>query len=96
MSEELDILVKLQGRFYEGKIRLQKVGQSVPPQRASAPIFPEPYSEMLALSDQGDHWQIKPRSFLNSSDFAEILRLVKQYGGEYVSAGRSSHFRVPK
>ena len=63
---------------------------------ANRPIFPEPYSEMLTISDQGDCWQIKPKVFLETGDFSEILRLVKAYNGIYVSAGKSSHFRVPK
>jgi len=63
---------------------------------AKRPIFPEPYSEMLTISDQGNCWQIKPKAFLETGDFSEILRLVKAYNGTYVSAGKSSHFRVPK
>jgi hypothetical protein len=51
---------------------------------------------MLTVSDQGPYWQIKPKTFLQSDDFAEICRIVKQYKGGYVSAGKSSHFRVPK
>ena len=97
MSEEVEILLKIGSKFYEGKVHLQAVGQS-PPQTSNAekPIFPEPYSEMLTISDQGNCWQIKPKAFLEAGDFSEILRLVKVYNGTYVSAGKSSHFRVPK
>lgn len=63
---------------------------------ARPPMFPEPYSEILTISDRGNYWEIKPKEFLSSSDFSEVLRIVKQYQGEYVSAGKSSHFRVPK
>jgi hypothetical protein len=63
---------------------------------AKPPIFPEPYSEMLTISDRGNYWEIKPKQFLDSNDFTEVLRIVKQYKGEYVSAGKSSHFRISK
>jgi hypothetical protein len=63
---------------------------------SNAPIFPEPYGEMVDVTDQGTYWQIKPRQFLGTENFAEIARFVKAKNGEYVSAGKSSHFRVPK
>ena len=81
----------------EGKIgEIRDVFKGTSTSITKPPIFPEPYAEMLTISDQGTYWQIKPKQFLDSNDFAEILRIVKQYGGEYVSAGKSSHFRVPK
>jgi hypothetical protein len=97
MSEEIEVLLKIGSKFYEGKLHPQRLDQH--PQvseNKNAPIFPEPYSEMLSISDQGSYWHIKPKAFLQTGDFSEIVRLVKQYGGEYVSAGKSSHFRVPK
>jgi hypothetical protein len=97
LSEELDILIKIGGKFYEGKLHPQQLGQhpqiSEPKKR---PAFPEPYSEMLDIVDQGNYWQIRPKQFLKTEDFTEIARLVKQFGGSYVSAGKSSHFRIPK
>jgi hypothetical protein len=96
MTEEIEILVKIGSRFYEGKLHPQRPDQHPQISDTKPPIFPEPYSEMLSISDQGDHWDVKPNAFLETGDFSEILRLVKAYGGEYVSAGKSSHFRVPK
>jgi len=95
MSEEIEVLLKIGSKFYEGKLRPQKAGSTVT-EAKGAPIFPDPYSEMLSITDSGDSWTIKPKLFLNREDFAEIARIAKQYGGEYVSAGKSSHFRVPK
>jgi hypothetical protein len=97
MSEDIEILLRIAGKFYEGKLHPQRLDQR--PQvsdNKNAPIFPEPFAEMLTISDQGSYWQIKPKAFLNTGDFSEILRIIKQYSGEYVSAGKSSHFRVPK
>lgn len=97
MGEEIDILLRIGGKFYEGKLRPQQVGRHVSlPSESKQPIFPEPYGDMLIITDQGDSWQVKPKRFLGTEDFAEIARIVKQYGGRYVSAGKSSHFNIPK
>jgi len=39
---------------------------------------------------------IKPRQFLGSENFAKIASTVRGIGGEYISAGKESHFRVPR
>jgi hypothetical protein len=97
LSEEIDILLKIGNKFYEGKLHPQEACQHVSsPLDSRRPLFPEPFSEMLNVTDQGTYWEVKPKMFLQTADFAEIARLVKQYGGDYVSAGKSSHFRVPK
>jgi hypothetical protein len=93
-EEEVDVLLRIHGKFYEGKLKPQRIGSQVP--EAKVPMFPEPYCEMLTVTDEGSHWYIKPKAFLQTADFAEIARIVKQYGGNYVSAGRSSHFNIPK
>jgi virulence-associated protein VagC len=94
-QDEIEILLKIGNRFYEGKLH-QKNGSQVSVLEPKRPIFPEPYGEMILITEEGHSWIIKPRQFLQTSDFAEIARIVKQYGGEYVSAGKSSHFRIPK
>jgi hypothetical protein len=94
--EEIEVLLKIGSKFYEGKLHPQKVGVSVKLPDQKPPMFPEPFSEMLQVTDEGMHWKIKPRQFLGTENFAEIARIVKQYNGEYVSAGKSSHFRIPK
>jgi hypothetical protein len=97
MSEELDVLIKIGGKFYEGKLHPQQLGQH--PQISEpkrCPTFPEPYAEMVEVTDQGTYWKVRPRTFLQTSDFAEIARIVKEHNGEYVSAGKASHFRIPK
>jgi len=39
---------------------------------------------------------VKPRRFLGSDNFAQIASIVRELGGEYVSAGRNSHFKIAK
>jgi hypothetical protein len=95
LSEDtVEVLVKIGNRSYEGKLHQKTAQPQVPDSKR--PMFPEPYGEMLLITDAGNYWTLKPRQFLQTSDFAEIARLVKQFGGEYVSAGKSSHFRIPK
>jgi hypothetical protein len=59
-------------------------------------LFPPELDSMLAFEDKGDYVMIKPKQFLGSENFAKIASTVRGIGGEYVSAGRDSHFRVYK
>jgi hypothetical protein len=59
-------------------------------------VFPEDLEHLLNFEEKGDYIIIKPRQFLGSENFAKIASAVRGIGGEYISAGRDSHFRVPK
>ncbi len=59
-------------------------------------MFPEELDNLLNFEEKGDYIIIKPRQFLGSENFAKIASTVRGIGGEYISAGRDSHFRVPK
>lgn len=58
--------------------------------------FPQDLEHLLAFKDEGDYLMIKPKKFLGSENFAKIASAVRGMGGEYISAGRDSHFRVYK
>jgi len=58
--------------------------------------FPEDLEHMLIFEDKGDFIMVKPKQFLGSENFAKIASAVRGMGGEYISAGRDSHFRVYK
>jgi hypothetical protein len=58
--------------------------------------FPEELETRLSFEDKGDFIIIKPKQFLGSENFAKIASAVRGMGGEYISAGKDSHFRVPK
>lgn len=58
--------------------------------------FPKELENMLFFEDAGSHIIIKPRAYLGSENFAKIASIVRGEGGEYISAGKESHFRVPK
>jgi hypothetical protein len=59
-------------------------------------MFPKELETMLIFEDKGAFIRITPRQFLGSENFAKIASAVRDAGGEYVSAGRDSHFRIPK
>ncbi len=58
--------------------------------------FPEDLESLLGFDEKGDYIIIKPRQFLGSENFAKIASAVRGMGGEYISAGKDSHFRVLK
>ena len=59
-------------------------------------VFPEDLEALLSFEEKGDYIMVKPRQFLGSENFAKIASAVRGMGGEYISAGKDSHFRVPK
>ena len=59
-------------------------------------VFPEDLESLLSFEEKSDYIMVKPRLFLGSENFAKIASAVRGMGGEYISAGKDSHFRVPK
>lgn len=59
-------------------------------------MFPEDLENLLSFEEKEDYIMIKPRQFLGSENFAKIASIVRGIGGDYVSAGKESHFRVAK
>jgi hypothetical protein len=58
--------------------------------------FPEELEARLSFEEKDDYIIIKPKQFLGSENFAKIASAVRGMSGEYISAGKDSHFRVPK
>ena len=56
--------------------------------------FPKDLADMLYFEDKGNMVTIKPRQYLGSENFAKIASISRSINGEYVSAGKESHFRV--
>jgi len=59
-------------------------------------LFPKDLGEMLMFEEMEEDIIIKPRQYLGSENFAKIASIVRDAGGEYISAGRESHFRIPR
>jgi len=58
--------------------------------------FPDDLKNMLSFTESDEYITIKPRQYLGSENFAKIASIVREIGGEYISAGKESHFRVAK
>jgi len=70
-----------------------------PPSRVAEVVEAFKEFEHLVILDTEESAQfikVKPRQFLGSQNFAKIAKKVKEYGGQYVSKGRESHFVIPK
>jgi len=60
-------------------------------------LFPPDLVNLLYFEDAEEHILVKPRQYLGSDNFRRVASIVRdKLGGEYVSAGRDSHFRIPK
>ena len=60
--------------------------------------FPEEILSLININSEDNNmfFIIKPKQFLGSENFAKIASAVRGLGGEYVSQGRESHFRISK
>jgi len=59
-------------------------------------MFPDDLEELLNFEEKDEYIIVKPRQFLGSENFSKIASVVRGMGGEYISAGKASHFRVPR
>jgi hypothetical protein len=75
-----------QGGYEKGQKTVEDVRTSFPPD----------LENLLNIDERNEYIIIKPKQFLGSENFAKIASAVRGMGGEYISAGKDSHFRVPK
>jgi len=60
-------------------------------------VFPQNIAGLLYFEDAGDKILIKPRHYLDTEVFRQVSDIVHEFqGGEYVSAGKDSHWRIMK
>jgi hypothetical protein len=75
---------------------LPKAPERMQPIEEIRMMFPEDLENLLNFEEKEDFIMIKPRQFLGPENFAKIASVVRGIGGEYISAGKASHFRVPR
>ena len=58
----------------------------------------KPFDDLLVIDEETSALSIivKPRQFLGSENFAKIASAIRAIGGQYVSAGKASHFEISK
>lgn len=59
-------------------------------------LFPPELEQLLTFQENQDHIILKTKKFLASGDFAKIGAIVRANKGEYISAGKDSHFKIPR
>ncbi len=59
-------------------------------------MFPKYLCDKLDFLEKEAFILVKPRHILGCEDFVRVIDFVWRSGGEYVSAGKESHFRIPR
>ena len=60
-------------------------------------MIPMDLKKDLYFEDAGEYVLVKSRKYLGQEAFRKVAAIiVDQLGGEYISKGRDSHFRIPK
>jgi len=56
--------------------------------------IPKELADTLTFEEKEEYFIIRPKGYLGSENFAKVLDTIKSFGGEYISAGKASHFRI--
>jgi hypothetical protein len=101
IDQLIDILNMISRDLSKVSKDLKSIGASTAASRtqrveSGQTLFPEDLRKMLEFEDTEKHIIIKPRGYLGSGNFAKIASIVREAGGEYISAGKESHFRISK
>ena len=83
-------------KFVKPKVEPPTPNQDNEATKALKMMFPKELEDMLIFEDKKSYIKVKPRQYLGSDNFAKIASTIREAGGEYISAGRDSHFRIPK
>ena len=59
-------------------------------------MFPDDLEALLSFEEKDDYIIIKPRQYLGADNFSKVMTVIRENGGNYVSLGKASHFRIPK
>ena len=110
VDELVNVMKVISGDLAELSMSLKKVNQQAPTNPISEAkssetrhdlndvkrAFSPELSSMLFFEESGKFIIVKPRKFLGSDNFAKIASIVRELGGDYISAGRESHFKITK
>jgi hypothetical protein len=59
-------------------------------------LFPSELEAMLSFEEKEGSIIIKPKQFLGSDNFGKVAAIVRAAGGEYISQGKTSHFKIKR
>ena len=78
---------------------LEETKKAVDSDTSISPVkqaFPDDLKTLLIFEETKDAIIIKTKGFLGSQNFAKIGAVVRNLGGNWVSSGKESHFKIPK
>jgi hypothetical protein len=58
--------------------------------------IPSDTQHLLNFEENERYFIVKPKQILGAEVFSKVLDAIKECGGQYVSRGKDSHFRVWK
>jgi len=110
LSAILDELKTLNGVFVKAKqepVTATPITTPTPVLEAPKPVSNrileirkalKPFDDLLVIDEETSALSVivKPRKFLGSENFAKIASAIRAIGGQYVSAGKASHFEISK
>ena len=95
IREQAVKLVAMCDEMLSPKASTPAPAQSTPGLENVKKQFNSDLQEMLSFKVEGDAVIIKPKRFLGNENFIKIAAIVRGLGGDYISAAKDSHFRVP-
>jgi hypothetical protein len=109
IDELLSVLKVISGDLTEVSKLLKTASKPTPAPAVSATLpqkkrritdvkqaFSPELEGMLTFEEKEKLIIVRPRRFLGSDNFAKIASIIRDLGGEYISAGKKSHFEIPK
>lgn len=105
ISEDLAEIIRMLRAYLESNVEEER---AAPRPSVSQPmkmrtidevqrVFPKDLLSLLIFEVKEDYIIVKPKQYLGTENFARVASIVReQFGGEYVSQGRESHFRIPR
>jgi len=101
IDELVGILMLILQDLEEIKEALGSVGGEAKPESLTIDdvqrVFPDNLAGTVYFEETDEHIIVRPRGYLGPDTFKEIAGIVRdRLGGDYVSAGRDSHFLIPR
>lgn len=53
------------------------------------------FKDLLTVEQEGNYIIVKAVTWLEKENFQKIMTLLKEYGAEWLKAGKMSHWRIP-
>ena len=82
-----------EGCLIENTKRVVEIDKHLEPLKQK---FPSELAALLIFSETKDAVIIKTKGFLGTANFAKIGAVVRNLGGEWISSGKDSHFKIKR